>query len=154
MSKDSRTDGREEAPRQRVPFGGRRTKLQLSAEDKKGLKDNGWTERWVNDKDGRIQQAQAGGYVFVTPEEAPSIGQFSLTKGSDDLNGKVSLIVSKGASEPITAYLMKIQTKYYKEDQIAKEQAHRNMDASLSAGQPGGNVVENQYVPDGHVNEI
>ena len=154
MSKFSKTDGKEEAPRQRVPFGGRRTKLQLSDQDEKSLKDNGWTARWVNDKDGRIQQAQAGGYVFVDPEEAPSIGQFSLTKGSDDLNGKVSLIVSKGSNNPIRAFLMKIQTKYYKEDQIAKGQAAASFDAALNAGQPGGNVVENQYVPKGHVNKV
>jgi len=149
----SRTDGREELPRKRVPMGGRRTKLQLSEEDAKGLKENGWTPRWVNDKDGRIQQAQAGGYVFVTPEEAPSIGQFSLTKGSDDLNGKVSLTVSKG-DQVITGVLMKLQTKYYLEDQISKEQANIDFDIALNAGQPGGNVVDNQYVPEGHVNIV
>ena len=154
MSNDSRTDGREEAPRKRVPFSGRRQKLQLSEEDSKLLKENGWKPRWVNDKDGRIQQAQAGGYVFCTPEEAPSIGQFSLEKGNTDLNGKVSLIVSKGDSKPIRSFLMKIQTKYYEEDKAAKRQNVINLEQSLNAGQPGGNVVENQYVPDGHVNKI
>jgi len=151
----SRTDERrEEAPRKRVPMGGRRTKLQLSAEDAKHFKEHGWTVRWVSDKDGRIQQAVAGGYHFVTPEEAPSIGQFSLTKGSSDLSGKVSLIVSKGEGQPITGFLMKIQTKYYREDQLAKEEANRAFDSGLNAGQPGGNVVENQYVPEGHVNKV
>jgi hypothetical protein len=150
----SRTDGREEAPRKRVPISGRRSKLQLSDEDAQALKDNGWTPRWVNDKDGRIQQAEAGGWVFVTPDEAPSIGQYSLTKGSDDLNGKVSLVVSKGDSVPLTAFLMKIQTKYYDEDKEAKEARNRAYDDALRAGQPGGNVVENQYVPDGHVNKV
>ena len=154
MAKDSRTDGREEAPRQRVPFSGRRQKLQLSAQDSKSLDENGWKPRWVNDKDGRIQQALAGGYVFVTPEEAPSIGQFSLTKGGDDLNGKVSLIVSKGDSKPIRSFLMKIQKKYYEEDKVAKRQNVINLEQSLDAGQPGGNVVENQYVPKGHVNKV
>jgi len=154
MAKFSRTDGREEAPRQRVPMSGRRQKLQLSQEDRKALKDSGWTPRWVNDKDGRIQQAQAGGYVFCTLEDAPSIGQFSLTKGSDDLNGKVSLIVSKGDKTPVTSYLMKIQTKYYEEDKVAKRQNVIDLEKTLNAGQPGGNVVENQYVPKGHVNEI
>ena len=154
MSKDSRTDGREEAPRQRVPFGGRRPKLQLSDADYKRLKDNGWTPRWINDKDGRIQQAQAGSYVFCTPEEAPSIGQYALDSGNSDLNGKVSLIVSKGDSNPIRAYLMKIQTKFYDEDKVLKEQANVDYDNALNAGQPGGNVVDNQYVPEGHVNKI
>lgn len=153
MSK-SRPDGREEAPRQRVPFGSRRTKLQLSEKDAKHFKENGWTVRWVNDKDGRIQQALAGGYNFVSPDEAPSIGQYSLSKGSDDLNGRVSLIVSKGEGNPIYAFLMKIQTKYYVEDQIAKEGSNKAFDEALNAGQPGGNVVENQYVPEGHTNKV
>ena len=150
----SRPDGREEAPRQRVPFGSRRTKLQLSEEDAKRFKENGWVVRWVNDKDRPIQQALAGGYNFVTPDEAPSIGQYSLTKGSDDLNGKVSLIVSKGEGKPVYAFLMKIDKKYYVEDQIAKESANKSFDEALNAGQPGGNVVENQYVPKGHVNKV
>lgn len=153
MSK-SRTDGREEARRKRVPFGSHRTKLQLSDEDATNFKQHGWTVRWVNDKDGRIQQALAGGYNFVTPEEAPSIGQYSLTKGSDDLNGKVSLVVSKGGGEPVNAFLMKIQTKYYDEDQATKEERNKGYDDALNAGQPGGNVVENQYVPKGHTNRV
>jgi len=155
MKLRSRTDERvEEAPRERVPMGGRRTKLQLSDKDAKHFREHGWTVRWVSDKDGRIQQAVAGGYHFVTPEEAPSIGQFSITKGSSDLDGRVSLIVSKGAGEPITGYLMKIQTKYFKEDQFNKEEANRAFDVGLNAGQPGGNVVDNQYVPEGHVNKV
>ncbi len=153
MSK-SRTDEREEAPRKRVPMGGRRTKLQLSDEDSKRLKENGWTPRWVNDKDGRIQQALAGGYVFVTRDEAPSIGQHSLTKGSSSLTGEVSLTVSKGDGTPVEASLMKIQTKYYDEDQTVKEEKNIATDTALNAGQPGGNVVENQYVPDGHTNRV
>lgn len=153
MSK-SKTVEREEAPRKRVPMGGRRTKLQLSDEDAKFFKEHGWTLRWINDKDGRIQQAQAGGYNFVTPEEAPSIGQFGLGGKSNDLNGRVSMIVSKGSDNPTEAFLMKIQTKYYEEDRIAKEKANQAFDEALNAGQPGGNVVENQYVPEGHVNKV
>ena len=149
MSK-SRTDGREEVRRKRVPMSGHRTKLQLSEEDAKSFKEHGWTVRWINDKDGRIQQAQAGGWHFCSPEEAPSIGQYSITKGSDDLNGKVSLIVSKGKGEPLRAFLMKIQTEYYDEDQAAKEAINKGYDEALKAGQPGGNVVGEQYVPEGH----
>lgn len=153
MSK-SRTDGREEVRRKRVPMSGRRTKLQLSDEDAKEFKEHGWTVRWVNDKDGRIQQALAGGYNFVTQEEAPSIGQFAVEGKSNDLSGKVSMIVSRGGGDPIEAFLMKIQTKYYNEDQDMKESKNRAYDEALRAGQPGGNVVENQYVPKGHVNKV
>lgn len=152
--KFDKTEKVEEVKRVRVPMGGRRTKLQLSQQDAKSFKDAGWTVRWVNDKDGRVQQALAGGYNFVTPEEAPSIGQHSLTKGSDDLNGKVSMIVSKGDGEPITGFLMKIKTEYYEEDQRAKEGKNIAYDDAMNAGQPGGNVVDNQYVPKGHINRV
>lgn len=148
------TEKVEEVKRVRVPMGGRNTKLQLSQADAKALKEAGWTPRFVNDKDGRLQQALAGGYVFVTPQEAPSIGQHSLTKGSDDLNGKVSMIVSKGGNEPITGFLMKIKTEYYEEDQRTKELKNIAFDDAISSGQPGGNVVDNQYVPKGHINRV
>jgi len=148
----SRTDEREEVRRKRVPMGGRRAKLQLSEEDAKNFKENGWTVRWINDKDGRLQQAQAGGYHFVSKAEAPSIGQFS--SGGDDLTDRVSMIVSKGDSVPMTGYLMKINTKYFEEDQVTKEEANVAFDTALNSGQPGGNVVENQYVPKGHVNKV
>jgi len=152
MSK-AKTDGIEEAPRQRVPFGGRRAKLQLSKEDAKALDEAGYKPRWINNKDGRIQQALAGGYEHVKKSEAPSIGQFSLT-GNKNMNGKVSLIVSKGDGEPLEAFLMKIRKEFYKEDQFAKEEANISFDDALNKGQPGGNVVENQYVPEGHVNKV
>jgi len=140
--------------RPRVPFGGHRAQLQPSDADYKALRDDGYTCRWVSDKDGRVQQAQAGGWSFVTPDEVPSIGQFALVKGSTDLNGKVSLIVSKGLDNPIRGFLMKIQTEFYDEDQIAKELVNKRADEAMNIGQPGGNVVDNQYVPDGHVNKV
>ncbi len=139
--------------RARVPFSGHRTKLQLSDEDAKALSDAGWVPRWINDQDGRVQRAQAGGYEFVKPEEATSIGQFSVVKPKG-LDGKVSMIVSKGSATPITAYLMKIQKEFWVEDQDAKEEKNRRVDDALKAGRPGGVEVENQYVPKGHEQQI
>jgi len=64
------------------------------------------------------------------------------------------LTVSKGGGEPLTGYLMKIKTELYEEDQQHKEEANIAFDDALNAGQPGGNVVDNQYVPKGHVNRV
>ena len=150
----SKTDGKvEEAPRKRVPFGGRRQKLQLSIEDAKALDEAGWKPRWINNKDGRIQQAQAGGYEYVKRSEASSIGMHTVT-GNKNMNGKVSLIVSKGEAQPIEAFLMKIKKEFYQEDKVEKSRKNAELDSTLRAGQPGGNVVDNQYVPEGHVNKI
>lgn len=152
MSK-SRTIERQSGKRQRVPFGGHRTKLQLSEADMKAFEDSGYVPRWFNDIDGRIQRAEAGGYVFADPDEARSIGAFDVT-GGGDLNGRVSKIVSRGGGTPIIGILMKIKKEFYIEDQVTKEGRNKMVDDSINAGRPGGNTVENQYVPEGHVNQV
>jgi len=78
----SKSIEREQAPRKRVPMSGRRAKLQLSDEDLKNFKDKGWSVYWFNDVDGRIQRAENAYWQFCKREEAPSIGQFNVTKGS------------------------------------------------------------------------
>ncbi len=131
----------------RVPFGSHRTQLQVEDEIK------GYTLRWFNDVHGRLQRAEDGGYVYVERREVPRLGQGELHGDNTDLNSRVSKVVSRG--EPvIRAYLMKIQNKFYKQDQEAKEVINRQVDAALRDGTPGGNVVENQYVPKGHTQVI
>lgn len=131
----------------RVPFGAHRTKLQVE-----GIK--GYRLRWFNDIDGRIERAMEGGYVFVERDEVPSLGEGALHQDNSDVNSKVSKIVSKGNKKPVRAYLMKIKDEWYDEDQLAKESVNQRVDDALRQGQPGGNVVENQYVPKGHVQQI
>jgi len=133
--------------KKRVPFGAHRTKLQVTDEIP------GYHLRWFNDQDGRIQRAEAGGYVHVTSDEVPMLGEGALHQGNTDVNSKVSKVVSRG--EPvIRAYLMKIKQKYYDEDQQVKWAKADEVDQSMRSGQPGGNVVENQYVPKGHKQKI
>jgi hypothetical protein len=128
----------------RQPFGGSRLKLQLSAEDDQGFKDREMVPRWINDQDGRIQQALGGGYGFVAPEHATSLGQGAIHQGNSDEGSKVSKIVSRG--EPvIRAYLMEIPLEYWKEDQASKEEVNARVDEALAAGGAGGASIENQY---------
>ena len=131
----------------RIPFGANRTKLQVEDEIK------GHKLRWFNDQDGRLQRALDGGYVFVKKSEVPRLGQGQLHQENTDLNSRVSKVVSRG--EPvIRAYLMKIKNSYHKADQAAKEAINQEVDKALRDGTPGGNVVENQYVPKGHVQQV
>lgn len=143
-----------EGKRVRVPFGSLRTKLQLSDEDRKAFEKAGYVCRWFNDQDGRIARAEAAGWEFVTQDEATSIGQGALHQGNTDLNSKVSKVVSRGKENVVSAILMKIKKQFYKEDQMAKEDINRRVDDALRGGTPGGNVVENQYVPKGHTQKI
>ena len=147
------SDGQFTKKRMRVPFGGHRTKLQLSDEDRELFEERGMIVRWFNDIDGRIPRAKSGGYDYVDPKHATSIGIFSINDDKD-LSGKVSKVVSKGGGEPVMAYLMEISKEFYDADQVVKEAKNQRVDDALNAGKPGGNVVENQYVPSGHVNRV
>ena len=131
----------------RVPFGAHRTKLQVEDEIK------GYFLRWFNDTDGRCERALEGGYVYVEKSEVPRLGQGQLHQENTDLNSRVSKVVSRG-DPVIRAYLMKIKNSYHKQDQVAKEAINQEVDKALRDGTPGGNVVENQYVPKGHVQQI
>lgn len=128
----------------RVPFGAHRTKLQVEG----GIP--GYRLRWFNDLDGRIDRALEGGYVFVERSEVPALGEGALHQDNSDVNSKVSKVVSRGTQKPVRAYLMKIKEEWYEEDQVAKESVNIKVDDALRGGAPGGNVVENQYVPKGH----
>ena len=134
--------------RDRVPFSANRKRLQIDE------KFEGFVTRWFNDQDGRLERAQEAGYVFVERKEVPRLGQGALHQDNSDINSKVSKIVSKGDKKPLRAYLMKIKEEWYNEDQETKEGGNRKIDEALRQGQPGGNVVENQYVPKGHTQQI
>ena len=139
---------RKEPKVQRVPFGAHRTKLQVPP-------IKGFVLRWINDVDGRPERAIEGGYTYVDPSEVPAkIGQGQLHQDNTDINSKVSKVVSRENNKPVRAYLMKIKEEWYKEDQVTKEKVNQQVDEALKQGQPGGNVVDNQYVPKGHVQQV
>ena len=131
----------------RVPFGAHRTRLQVN-------KIPGYVLRWFNDLDGRVERALEGGYEFVKPSEIDGVGESELHEGNTDINSKVSKVVSRGTDTIIRAVLMKIKKEWYEEDQKVKEGINKQVDDSLRQGAPGGNVVENQYVPKGHKQQI
>ena len=142
----TKSEARESGKRVRVSLGAHRYKLQLSDADMQGFKKRHMVPRWINDRDGRIQAALGGGWKFVKPEDAPSLGEGAIHQGNSDEGSRVSKIVSRG-EPPVRAYLMEIWDQYYKEDQDAKEANLRKIDEALSVGQAGGAAVENQYGP-------
>jgi hypothetical protein len=101
--------------------------------------------RWFNDESGRIGQALGGGYNYVAPEHATSLGQGALHRGSTDPSkARVSVVVSRG--DPIIrAYLMEIKKEYWEQDQAAKEEVNQKVDEALAVGGAGGASIENQY---------
>ena len=144
MANTRKTD-RSEGRVARVPFGGVKLKLQMSDADMKGFKDRKMVTRWFNDDPGRIERAQGGGYKFVKPEHATSLGQGALHSDGNDpeSNARVSIVVNR--DPVIRAYLMEIPKKFYDEDQAAKAAQVDLVDEALASGGAGGASIENQY---------
>ena len=140
---NARKEEREKGKVARVPVGAARYKLQLSKEDMDEFKRRGKVTYWFNDQDGRIERALGGGYTFVKPEHATSLGSGAIHQGNTDEGSRVSKIVSR--SEPIIrAYLMEIKKKYWDADQVLKEETNQKVDKALNIGE-GGAESEHQY---------
>ena len=110
-SKNARKAAQEKGKVPRVPFGTPRLKMQLSDEDMAGFKARKMKTYWFNEIDGRIPRALAGGYSYVDPEHATSLGQSAMHGGNTDDGSKVSMIVSSGERE-MRAVLLEIPLKF------------------------------------------
>ncbi len=130
----------------RVPLGGQRTNLQLSAKDSSHFEKIGRVPRWMNDHNGRIEAAEAGSWVFVDPVDVPSMGRAGLHAENSDLNSKVSKVVTR-SGEPMRAYLMSIDKDLWDSDQELKEDRNRLVDEMLEAATEGGQSIEGGYTP-------
>lgn len=144
QKKTVRREAKEKGPT-RVPLGGRSSKLQLSEADDAAFKRRGMVPRWVNDDGGRLANAQAGGYNFVDPKHATSLGHSAISQGNTDQGSVVSKIVtrSRGSDPAVRGYLMEISIKFWKEDQAAKEERYSEVDKALNIGEDGTDT--NQY---------
>lgn len=122
------TDRNEAGRRTRVPLGMKQT--ALAAEQRPG-----YVRRWVNDTSGRLQQAEDGGYTFVSSDQ---------TAKSTDVGARISRVVGKNENgEGMRAYLMEIPQEWYDEDQRAKQKPVNEFEAALQ-GKP---TFEGGYTP-------
>jgi hypothetical protein len=142
-----RKEARESGKPVRVPLGQQKLKLQLSEADYQDLVRRGWVTRWVNDDGGRINQALGGGWKFAEPDECMSLGQSTVHKDAT-VGSQVRQVVSKG-EKVMYAYLMKIQKRFYDEDQATKFASINELERSLIQGNAGGAAVEQSYLPPG-----
>ncbi len=145
---NTRNSERSQGKTARVPFGSVRLKMQLSEEDMKEFKRRKMVTRWFNDDPGRIERALGGGYKFVKPKYATSLGQGALHRDGNDpeSNARVSIVANR--SDPITrAYLMEISEKFFYVDQAKKEEVNAQVDEALALGGERGSDLENEYRP-------
>ncbi len=145
QSKTPRREAREAGQPVRVPLGGRRSKLQLSEADQREFVRRKMIPRWINDDGGRLNAALAGGYNYVDPKYATSLGHGVLSEGNSDKGSRVSKIVTRaGVDGPaVWGFLMEINEKLWKADQDTKELRHAEVDKALNIGD--GGTDSNQY---------
>lgn len=108
----------------------------------------GFHLHWLNDYAGRIQQAQQGGYEFVTAEEIGGMVNSNVTDRNNDLGEKVRMLVGHNdQGGPLYAYLMKIPEEFWLEDQAAIQARNDLVDAAIRSGKAPGVNTEGQYIP-------
>jgi len=145
---EARTESRErtESRRERrVPLGAPR--LKLAVPDR-----NGYKRRWVNDDGGRLQEAQDGGYQFVT-DSTLHVGH-DVENGNSDMGSRVSRIVGKtDGGEPLRAFLMEIKQEWYDEDQAEKQKKVDEIDEAIKHGDAGssGLSADERYEANGGI---
>lgn len=132
-----RNAAREETGRStRVPLGVARSKLSVPARP-------GYVRRWVNDTEGRLLQAQQGGYQYAT-DQSLQIGSPDVDNENRDLGARVSRVVDKATGQK--AYLMEIKEEFYREDQAFKQKAVKAKDDLIKNGKLDDDA--DRYVPD------
>jgi len=135
--KTVRREAREEGKPDRVPLGGVKSKLQLSEADRKEFDRRGMVPRWINDDGGRLEAAKAGGYNYVDPKYATSLGAGVINQGNTEVGSVVSKIVTRASADgpAVKGYLMEIRKKYYDADQKLKEERNARVDQALHIGE-------------------
>ena len=120
-----------EKRKKRIPVGVKRQKLNADISP-------GKVGRWVNDKAGRLQMFEDGGYEFVKDPEA--------TDSSDELGSRKSKIVDSQTG--MKAYLMQIDKELYDEDQAVNQARNDAIDNRIKSGRVDNNLGDAGYTTD------
>ncbi len=137
MAREDRATSREAAGRNsRVPLGVARAKLSVPTRP-------GYVRRWVNDTEGRLMQAEQGGYQFATDQNL-QIGAVDVDNENRDLGARISRVVDKSTGQK--AYLMEIKEDFYAEDQKVKAAAVAEKDRLIKTGKLDDDA--DRYIPD------
>ena len=136
-SRENRENTREATGRSgRVPLGVARSKLSVPQRP-------GYVRRWVNDSEGRLLNAEQGGYQYAT-DQSVQIGSPDIDNENRDLGARISRVVDKSTGQK--AYLMEIKEEFYKEDQESKAAKIAELDNQIKHGKLDDG--EGRYIPD------
>lgn len=111
-----------------IPKRTRRTPLEAQSRDRltvRGLDEENYVYRWVNDTADRILKLQDRGYDFVN-SKGKVVGDMTIDSAKLD-----SSIVSQRMGGGITAYLMAIPKEFYEEDQAYKRKQLKEAEEAM-----------------------
>ena len=116
-------------------FNGTRGKLNIPEQDVKAFQEAGWTLHIFNDDPGRIEEALSGGWEFVERDEIGGVVSNNVVDQNTDLGGKIKFRVGKNeAGDAQSAYLMKIPTFSYLEEQREIQNRNDRIDSAIRSG--------------------
>ena len=126
--------GRPSSKRRGGSFGQRKMKMKLDSATEARLKSEGLRFRWVNDDEGRLDEAYQGDYDFLTADGTEQIGIEATDKGR-----RMRKLVGKHKDgTPKYAYGMVIKEQYYQENQDKKEEVNKMVDEAIKGGTAPG----------------
>lgn len=115
-------------------FNGTRGKLKIADEDVQRFKEAGWTLYIFNDSPGRIEEALSAGWEFVTRDEIGGLVS-NVVDSNTDLGNKIRFRVGQNeAGDGLFAYLMKIPTAAYLEEQREIQSKVDLIDSAIRTG--------------------
>lgn len=115
-------------------FNGTKGKLKVAEETVKAFQEAGWHLHIFNESEGRIEQALENGYEFVLRSEVGSLAD-NVVPSNTDVADKVRFRVgAKEGGDGLFAYLMKIPTVDYEEDQKFLQAKNDRVDQAIRAG--------------------
>lgn len=129
----------DEMPRRRMIGGGSKLGVDCSK-----LIAAGYHPYWRNDMDGRVQEALANGYQFVSPDEVEEVSlRVSAQEMADDKVSRVVGHTDKG--DPIRAFLMKIKKEWHEENMAFYQKRNDAIERAIRSGNVTS--VESGYSP-------
>ena len=135
---------RKEANRsKRVPLGQLRSKLTVPEHV---LEKDRFVYRWMCDRQGRLPNAEAGGYNFVLdPEMKVEVGEGQ--DGRDKMSTAICRTVGTHQDgSPMKAYLMRIRRDWYEKDQKEKQAQLDEVDAAIAGGEIARQPDDKRYI--------
>jgi len=127
----------------RVPLGALRSKLTIP---KDLIDDARFQGRWVVDRPGRLESAQAGGYNFVQ-DSTMTVEVGEGTDGRDKMSTAICRTVgTHEGGVPMKAYLMKIRREWFEKDQREKQAEVDRTDKAIQEGAIASQPGDKRYI--------